>query len=146
MPLQNRNLPLVRRFKFEITLQTISKSWVFPGEKPKTSVLSRELVSRDLKTLSNRAFEGFEICHFRMGVGGKFWELLKPCARFEGVEFLRDKRVAVDLSFWVIQHDSAARNSSSLRSPRNPHLRITFFRTINLFAKVSFFFIFLSIR
>ncbi|CAA6673626.1 unnamed protein product [Spirodela intermedia] len=47
-----------------------------------------------------------------MGIGGNFWELLKPYARYEGVDFLRDKRVAVDLSFWIIQHDAAVRSAS----------------------------------
>ncbi|XP_020114904.1 flap endonuclease GEN-like 1 isoform X2 [Ananas comosus] len=72
-----------------------------------------------------------------MGVGGNFWDLLKPYARQEGVDFLRDKRVAVDLSFWIVQHDAAVR----ARSPRarNPHLRTTFFRTISLFSKMGAF-------
>ncbi|XP_073009879.1 flap endonuclease GEN-like 1 [Typha latifolia] len=72
-----------------------------------------------------------------MGVGGNFWDLLKPCARHEGVDFLRDKRVAVDLSFWIVQHDAAIR----ARSPRarSPHLRTTFFRTLTLFSKMGAF-------
>ncbi|KAJ0964124.1 hypothetical protein J5N97_029246 [Dioscorea zingiberensis] len=70
-----------------------------------------------------------------MGVGGRFWDLLKPYARAEGPDFLRDKRVAVDLSFWIIQHDAAIR----ARRPfaRSPHLRTTFFRTIALFSKMG---------
>lgn len=66
-----------------------------------------------------------------MGVGGKFWELLKPYGRHEGFDYLRDKRVAVDLSFWIVQHETAIKAYC-----RNPHLRLTFFRTINLFSKV----------
>lgn len=69
-----------------------------------------------------------------MGVGGKFWELLKPYARYEGFDFLRDKKVAIDLSFWIVQHETAIRNQAS-----NPHLRLTFFRTINLFSKFGAF-------
>ncbi|RWW14383.1 hypothetical protein BHE74_00038449 [Ensete ventricosum] len=71
-----------------------------------------------------------------MGVGGKFWDLLKPYAHNEGVDFLRDKRIAVDLSFWLVQHEAAIRS----RNPRarNPHLRTTFFRTVALFSKVRF--------
>ncbi|KAI9110077.1 hypothetical protein K1719_019118 [Acacia pycnantha] len=65
-----------------------------------------------------------------MGVGGKFWDLLKPYARAEGFDFLRDKRVAVDLSFWIIQHQTAIKEHA-----RKPHLRLIFFRTINLFSK-----------
>lgn len=69
-----------------------------------------------------------------MGVGGKFWDLLKPYARLEGLDFLRDKRVAVDLSYWIVQHETAIKKYSVPK----PHLRLTFFRTINLFAKVLF--------
>lgn len=65
-----------------------------------------------------------------MGVGGNFWDLLKPYARPEGFDYLRNKRVAVDLSFWIVQHETAIRGYV-----RNPHLRLTFFRTINLFSK-----------
>lgn len=68
-----------------------------------------------------------------MGVGGNFWDLLKPHARTEGFDFLRNKRVAVDLSFWIVQHETAIK-----ASVRSPHLRLTFFRTITLFAKVLF--------
>ncbi|KAH9732191.1 Flap endonuclease GEN-like 1 [Citrus sinensis] len=70
-----------------------------------------------------------------MGVGGKFWDLLKPYARFEGLDFLRDKRVAVDLSYWIVQHETAIKKNSVPK----PHLRLTFFRTINLFAKFGAF-------
>ncbi|CAH2039356.1 unnamed protein product [Thlaspi arvense] len=65
-----------------------------------------------------------------MGVGGKFWDLLRPYARHEGFHYLRDKRVAVDLSFWIIQHETAVKGFVL-----KPHLRLTFFRTINLFSK-----------
>ncbi|XP_057780679.1 flap endonuclease GEN-like 1 [Salvia miltiorrhiza] len=65
-----------------------------------------------------------------MGVGGHFWDLLKPYARFEGFDFLRNKRVAVDLSYWIVQHETAIKGYT-----RNPHIRITFFRTVNLFSK-----------
>ncbi|KAL0654731.1 hypothetical protein Bca4012_097422 [Brassica carinata] len=65
-----------------------------------------------------------------MGVGGKFWDLLRPYGRHEGSDYLRDKRVAVDLSFWIIQHETAVKGLAL-----KPHLRLTFFRTINLFSK-----------
>ncbi|XP_024016940.1 flap endonuclease GEN-like 1, partial [Morus notabilis] len=65
-----------------------------------------------------------------MGVGGKFWDLLKPYARNEGFDFLRNKRVAIDLFFWIVQHETALKSNA-----RNPHLRLTFFHTINLFSK-----------
>ncbi|KAG0491558.1 hypothetical protein HPP92_004956 [Vanilla planifolia] len=72
-----------------------------------------------------------------MGIGGNFWDLLKPYARLEGVDFLRNKRVAVDLSFWIVQHCAAIH----ARSPRalSPHLRLIFFRTIALFSKLGAF-------
>ncbi|KAK4747399.1 hypothetical protein SAY87_013985 [Trapa incisa] len=66
-----------------------------------------------------------------MGVGGNFWDLLKPFARHEGFQFLRGKRVAVDLSYWIVQNETAMKASHA----RKPHLRLTFFRTINLFSK-----------
>ncbi|KAJ4833461.1 hypothetical protein Tsubulata_042205 [Turnera subulata] len=69
-----------------------------------------------------------------MGIGGKFWDILKPYARNEGPDFLRDKRVAVDLSYWIVQHETALKSAA-----RKPHLRLTFFRTINLFAKFGAF-------
>ncbi|KAF7836827.1 flap endonuclease GEN-like 1 [Senna tora] len=69
-----------------------------------------------------------------MGVGGNFWDLLKPYARAEGFDFLRNKRVAVDLSFWIVQHENAIK-AHALK----PHLRLTFFRTINLFSKFGAF-------
>ncbi|KAJ3692691.1 hypothetical protein LUZ60_011786 [Juncus effusus] len=72
-----------------------------------------------------------------MGVGGNFWDLLKPCARHEGVDWLRGKRVAVDLPFWIVQHDAAIR--ARLPRARNPHLRTTFFRTLALFSKMGAF-------
>jgi hypothetical protein len=74
-----------------------------------------------------------------MGVGGHFWDMLKPYARPEGSDFLRNKWVAVDLSIWIVQHETAIKTHV-----RNPHLRLTFFRTINLFSKVLLNFYFLS--
>lgn len=69
-------------------------------------------------------------------MGGHFWDLLKPHARREGFDYLRNKRVAVDLSFWIVQHETAIRKRSFAR---NPHLRLTFFRTVNLFSKFGAF-------
>uniref|UniRef100_A0ACD5XNN9 Uncharacterized protein n=1 Tax=Avena sativa TaxID=4498 RepID=A0ACD5XNN9_AVESA len=72
-----------------------------------------------------------------MGVGGSFWDLLKPYARQEGPGFLRGRRVAVDLSFWIVSHSTAIQ----ARSPyaRSPHIRTTFFRTLALFSKMGAF-------
>ncbi|CAN1236784.1 Flap endonuclease GEN-like 1 [Linum grandiflorum] len=74
-----------------------------------------------------------------MGVAGKFWDLLKPYARHEDPDFLRDKKVAVDLSYWIVQHDTAIKTYSL-----NPHLRLTFFRTLNLFSKFGAFPVFVA--
>ncbi|TVU08875.1 hypothetical protein EJB05_42298 [Eragrostis curvula] len=68
-----------------------------------------------------------------MGVGGSFWDLLKPYARHEDAGYLRGRRVAVDLSFWIVSHSTAIRARSPMA--RRPHLRTTFFRTLSLFAK-----------
>ncbi|KAI3925725.1 hypothetical protein MKX01_003284 [Papaver californicum] len=73
-----------------------------------------------------------------MGVSGNFWDLLKPYARNEGFDFLRNKKVAVDLSYWIVQHETALKNKA-----RNPHIRLTFFRTINLFSKLGAFPVFI---
>ncbi|KAF9617188.1 hypothetical protein IFM89_035070 [Coptis chinensis] len=74
-----------------------------------------------------------------MGVGGGFWEILKPYARNENFDFLQNKKVAVDLSYWIVQHETALKNKA-----RNPHLRLTFFRTINLFSKLGAFPVFVT--
>ncbi|KAJ9556434.1 hypothetical protein OSB04_011048 [Centaurea solstitialis] len=74
-----------------------------------------------------------------MGVGGNFWDLLKPYARTEGFDFLRNKRVAIDLSYWIVQHETAIKAQT-----RSPHLRLTFFRTINLFSKFGAFPVFVA--
>ncbi|KAI7737890.1 hypothetical protein M8C21_032154 [Ambrosia artemisiifolia] len=73
-----------------------------------------------------------------MGVGGNFWEMVKPYGRREGFDYLRNKRVAVDLSYWIMQHQTAATHTP------NPHLRLTFFRTINLFSKFGAFPVFVT--
>lgn len=69
-----------------------------------------------------------------MGVSGNFWDLLKPYAQLQGFNFLRNKRVAIDLSYWIVQHETAIKSNI-----RNPHLRLTFFRTINLFSRFGAF-------
>ncbi|KAL7608696.1 hypothetical protein Lser_V15G14328 [Lactuca serriola] len=74
-----------------------------------------------------------------MGVGGNFWDILKPYARTEGFDFLRNKRVAIDLSYWIVQHETAIKVHT-----RNPHLRLTFFRTINLLSKFGAFPVFVA--
>ncbi len=67
-----------------------------------------------------------------MGVGGNFWELLKPYSRNEGFDFFRNKRVAVDLSFWIVLHNNA------IKTPvKKPHLRLTFFGRLISFLRFS---------
>lgn len=80
-----------------------------------------------------------------MGVSGNFWDLLKPYVRFQDSTFLRNKRVAIDLSYWIVQHETAVKSHVL-----NPHLRLTFFRTVNLFSRVwsfvsSLFYCFLCV-
>ncbi|KAF3632057.1 Flap endonuclease GEN-like 1 [Capsicum annuum] len=74
-----------------------------------------------------------------MGVAGNFWDLLKPYARSEGFDFLRNKRVSVDLSYWIVQQETALKGQI-----RNPHIRLIFFRTINLLSKFGAFPVFVS--
>ncbi|KAK1424014.1 hypothetical protein QVD17_19325 [Tagetes erecta] len=81
-----------------------------------------------------------------MGVGGNFWDMLKPYARRqEGFDFLRNKRVAVDLSYWIVQHQTATTTTTTTALNTNTiNLRLTFFRTINLFSKFGAFPVFVS--
>ncbi|CAI0425225.1 unnamed protein product, partial [Linum tenue] len=62
-----------------------------------------------------------------------------PYARYEDPDFLRDKWVAVDLSYWIVQNETAIKTYVL-----NPHLRLTFFRTINLFSKFGAFPVFVA--
>lgn len=68
----------------------------------------------------------------KMGVGKGFWEQLRPLARTEDLSFLRGKRLAVDLSYWLVQQQTALKD----HRVRKPHLRLTFFRVVKLVAKV----------
>ncbi|XP_044417495.1 flap endonuclease GEN-like 1 [Triticum aestivum] len=64
-----------------------------------------------------------------MGVRGGFWKALQPYARQEGMGYLRGRRVAVDLSSWIV----------SAMSTKSPTRRNIFFRTLSLFSKVGAF-------
>jgi flap endonuclease GEN len=67
-----------------------------------------------------------------MGLGKCFWDVVKPVARIQSLDSLRGKALAIDLSFWMIQLLSSVK-----RIPlRKPHLRLLFFRTLHLVAKV----------
>nr|GEV62864.1 flap endonuclease GEN-like 1 [Tanacetum cinerariifolium] len=74
-----------------------------------------------------------------MGVGGNFWDLLKPYGQTKGFDYLRNKKVAIDLSYWIVQHETAIKLHT-----KNPHLRLTFFRTINLFSKFGAYPVFVT--
>eukprot|EP00249_Psilotum_nudum_P036985 c920_g1_i1 orf=520-2589(-) len=69
-----------------------------------------------------------------MGVGGGFWEMLRPIANREDLDWLRGKKLAIDLSYWIVQQGTAVKGNV-----RKPHLRLLFFRTINLVAKLGAF-------
>lgn len=119
-----------------VTNHQHSENWSFCSEKKWRSTSSSQTINQSLQ----RKTPTFSWIHEpisesldAMGVGGHFWDLLKPNARTEGFDFLRNKRVAVDLSFWIVQHETAIKSTA-----RSPHLRLTFFRTITLFAKVFF--------
>jgi len=74
----------------------------------------------------------FNLCHSRArrrrereiegwAWGDSFRDLLKPYERHEGAGYLRGRRVAVDLSFWVVSHSTAIRaRSPGARKPRSP--------------------------
>ncbi|XP_044971759.1 flap endonuclease GEN-like 1 [Hordeum vulgare subsp. vulgare] len=64
-----------------------------------------------------------------MGVRGGFWKALQPYARQEGSGYLRGRRVAVDLSSWIV----------SAMSTKSPTRRNIFFRTLSLFSKMGAF-------
>ncbi|KAI5079793.1 hypothetical protein GOP47_0005272 [Adiantum capillus-veneris] len=75
-----------------------------------------------------------------MGVSRGFWDVLKPVARHESLDSLRGKLLAIDLSFWMIQLLSRVK-----RVPlRKPHIRLLFFRTIHLVAKIGAFPVFVA--
>ncbi|KAL9269277.1 Flap endonuclease GEN-like 1-like protein [Drosera capensis] len=74
-----------------------------------------------------------------MGIGGNFWEVLKPIAKNEGFDFIRDKKVAIDLSYWIVQHETAIKSSEV----KNRHLTVLFFRTVNLISKFGAFPVFI---
>lgn len=69
-----------------------------------------------------------------MGVGGGFWDELEPVKQDKGLEWLQGKRVAIDLSYWIVQQQSAVGTLA-----RKPHLRILFFRIVNLISRVRYF-------
>jgi flap endonuclease GEN len=69
-----------------------------------------------------------------MGVGGGFWDELGPVKQDKGLEWLQGKRVAIDLSYWIVQQQSAVGTLA-----RKPHLRILFFRIVNLISRVRHF-------
>ncbi|MCO5559023.1 hypothetical protein L7F22_012615 [Adiantum nelumboides] len=75
-----------------------------------------------------------------MGVSRGFWDVLKPVARHESLDSLRGKVLAIDLSFWMIQLLSRVKGVPL----RKPHIRLLFFRTIHLVAKIGAFPVFVA--
>ncbi|XP_024529031.1 flap endonuclease GEN-like 1 isoform X1 [Selaginella moellendorffii] len=68
-----------------------------------------------------------------MGVGGGFWELVKPLRHSsDDLSTLQDKRLAIDLSHWIVQQEAVLKDRA-----RKPHLRLLFFRVVTLVAKVG---------
>ncbi|KAI4983484.1 hypothetical protein ZWY2020_023976 [Hordeum vulgare] len=53
----------------------------------------------------------------------------RPCSRTRGSGYLRGRRVAVDLSSWIV----------SAMSTKSPTRRNIFFRTLSLFSKMGAF-------
>ncbi|CAM6082596.1 unnamed protein product [Calypogeia fissa] len=68
-----------------------------------------------------------------MGVGAGLWEHLSAVKTEEKLSSLRDKRLAIDLSYWLVQQQQAVKGKKVLK----PHLRLTFFRVIKLIARVG---------
>ncbi|GFQ85900.1 flap endonuclease GEN homolog 1, partial [Trichonephila clavata] len=55
---------------------------------------------------------------------GSHWNILSEICERKNLDFLSGKRVAVDLSGWVVQ----ANQCKGLNTVKNPHLRTLFFR------------------
>ncbi|KAL2635328.1 hypothetical protein R1flu_006807 [Riccia fluitans] len=68
-----------------------------------------------------------------MGIGKGFWDEMRPLARMEDLSFLRGKKLAIDLSYWLVQQQTALKD----QYVRKPHLRLTFYRVVKLVAKVG---------
>lgn len=73
-------------------------------------------------------------------MGKGFWDVLKPVARMESLDSLRGKVLAIDLSFWMIQLLTRVKGIPL----RKPHIRLLFFRTIHLVAKIGAFPVFVA--
>ena len=71
-----------------------------------------------------------------MGVHG-LWQLLSVCGRKISIENLRNKKLAVDVSIWIVQIARAMRDEDG-NVPPNAILRVTFFRLCKLlFNKIK---------
>ena len=65
-----------------------------------------------------------------MGVNG-LWDLLSPVGRRVAIETLKEKRLAVDVSIWLVQFIKAMRDDDG-RPVQNAHLLGTFQRICKL--------------
>jgi hypothetical protein len=66
-----------------------------------------------------------------MGVGGGFWDELRVVKKCQELEWLRHKKLAIDLSYWIVQQNLAVKGLA-----RKPHLRLLLFRVVKLVAGV----------
>uniref|UniRef100_A0A7I4ACV3 Flap endonuclease GEN-like 1 n=1 Tax=Physcomitrium patens TaxID=3218 RepID=A0A7I4ACV3_PHYPA len=67
-----------------------------------------------------------------MGVRGGFWDELRVVSKRKSLDWLHGKRLAVDLSYWVVQQQTAVGGLV-----RKPHLRILLFRVVNLISRAG---------
>jgi hypothetical protein len=67
-----------------------------------------------------------------MGVGGGFWDELRVVKKCQELEWLRHKKLAIDLSYWIVQQNLAVKGLA-----RKPHLRLLLFRVVKLVAGVG---------
>jgi hypothetical protein len=66
-----------------------------------------------------------------MGVGGGFWDELRVVKKCQELEWLRHKKLAIDLSYWIVQQNLAVKGLA-----RKPHLRLLLFRVVKVVAGV----------
>jgi hypothetical protein len=68
-----------------------------------------------------------------MGVGGGFWDELRVVKKCQELEWLRHKKLAIDLSYWIVQQNLAVKGLA-----RKPHLRLLLFRVVKFLCGVFY--------
>lgn len=92
-----------------------------------------DFLEKTVSRISRKKGEDFQST---MGVHG-LWALLSVCGRKISIENLRNKRLAVDVSIWLVQIARAMRDEEGNVAP-NAILRVTFFRLCKLlFNKIK---------